>query len=78
MDAFEVAVYDVEVVDVWAAEEEGETDVPVCLFTGAEDDDVVHVLPFLKKHCACEGCSEGCDFLGVQESAWGSGLVEEC
>ena len=53
MDAFEVAVYDVEVVDVWAAEEEREADVPVCLFACAEDDDVMHVLPFLKKHCAC-------------------------
>lgn len=63
--ALEVAVDDVEVVDVGAAEEESESDVPVGLLACAEDGYVVDVAPFLEEHDACEGGAEGGDFLGV-------------
>lgn len=65
VNAFEVAVDDVEVVNIRAAQEQGESDVPVGLLACAEDDDVVDVVPFLKQHGACEGGAEGGDFFGV-------------
>lgn len=44
---FEGAVYEIEVVDLWTTEEEGETCVPVSLFSTAEDGYVVDVGSFL-------------------------------
>lgn len=77
VDAAEVAVYDVEVVDVWASEEEGQAYVPVGLFACAEDDDVVNVLPLLKQHCAREGGAESSYLFGVEQGTWTAVLVEE-
>ena len=48
--ALEVAIDDVDVVDVIRTEEDGEPDVPVCLLARAEDSDIVHRVTFLEDH----------------------------
>lgn len=78
MDAFEVAIDDVEVVYVRSPKQESEPDVPVCLLACTEDYNVVYILPFLKQHCACEGGSKGGDFFGIQQCTRCACLVEEC
>jgi len=40
---FEAAIHEVQVVDFWAAEEEGESSVPICLLSTTEDCDIVDV-----------------------------------
>ena len=52
--------------------------MPVGLFAGAEDDEVVHVVPFLKQHCGGQGGAEGGEFFGVEEGAGVAVAVEEC
>lgn len=51
--------------------------MPVGLSPSSEDYHIVHVVPLLKEHCACECGAERCYFGGVEESARAAGTVEE-
>ena len=75
--AGEGTVYDVYVVDFCTAEHQGETDVPFCLFAGAEDGDGVDVGAALEDDGGGEGGAEGGDFFGSEEGVGEAGGGEE-
>jgi hypothetical protein len=77
VDAFEITMYDVEVVNVRASQQQGEPNVPIGLFARPKDNDVMYILPFLKKHRARERRPESCDLFGIQQCTRCSVLVEE-
>lgn len=70
--AGEGAVDDVDVVDVVAAEHEGEADVPFCLFAGAEDGDGVDVCAAVEYYGCGEGGAEGGELFGGEEGVGGA------
>lgn len=78
VDALEVAIYDVQMVDFVAAQEEGESDMPVGLLACTKYNDVVDVVALLEEHGAGEGSAEGGDLFGVDQSSGVATLVEEC
>lgn len=77
MYVLEIAVDDVEMVDILSAKKECEADVPVGLSPGSKDNHVVHVMPFLKQHSTCERSTESCYFRRVKESARLPRIIEE-
>jgi hypothetical protein len=77
MHMLKIAIYDIEMVDVFPTKKERETYVPVGLSPGSKDNHVVHIVPFLKKHRACERSAESCYFGGVEESARLTRVVEK-
>lgn len=50
--AVEGSIYHVHVVDLGAAEEQGQADVPVGLFAGAKDGEVVDFVAAFEEHAA--------------------------
>lgn len=72
-----VPVYDVHVVDLGAAEEEGKTDVPEGLGAGAENGDGVDAGATIEDHGCGEGGAEGCELGGGEEAVGFSGCGEE-
>lgn len=74
---FKITIDDIEMVDVFSTKKERETYVPVGLSPSSKDNHVVHVVPFLKKHRACERSTESCYFGGVEESARLTRVIEK-
>lgn len=66
--AGEVPVYDVHVVDLWAAEKQGETDVPEGLGAGAEDSDGVDAAAAVEDYGCGEGGAKGSELCGGEEA----------
>lgn len=65
---FEIAGYDIDVVDFVGAEEESQADVPVGLFAGAEDGYIVDGMALFEKHGRGQSCAESGDFFGVDKA----------
>ena len=51
--------------------------MPVSLSPGSKDDYVVHVMPLLKQHGACECGAKSCYLGGVEKSSQLTGVVEK-
>lgn len=61
-----------DVVDLRAAQEEGEADVPEGLEAGAEDADGVDSGAAVEDEGGGEGGAEGGEFGGGEEGVWGA------
>lgn len=73
----EGAVDDVDVLDVVAAQQERDPDVPEGLFPRAEDGEGVDVRASVQDDGGGERGAEGGELLGVDETYGGAGAVEE-
>lgn len=74
--SFKAAIDDVDMVDFIAPQYKCQPDVPICLFSRAEDSHCMNILPLLEHHCRCQGGSECSELFSIHDTNWISGSVE--